>query len=507
VSRIGRARLQNASPADIIGSDKSKVVAVLPLHGRQKRDRRQARYKTVRLSDGLKLHEMFVMYSVYAAAPSILAFVTTIHLGLVVLRAHRSPAAGAYSFVTFVSVLFAGSPWLLSSLLGLVIGFVVHLGWFAACERLLPTLAAKTPKRAAAPASDGAPRPAGMAQMARRPRDFVKTPVLAVFDETPDVRTFRMARPEGFEFKAGQFLTIRVRADGKEHVRCYSISSPPGAQGHLEITVKRIGLVSGALHATVRPGAMVSVKAPAGAFFYPAGEDRPLVLIAGGVCITPLMSMLRHAIDAEPTRPVTLFYSVRTVEDIAFADEIQMLARRHAQFQAFIAISDGPAGPEFFPGRINEALLTTGAPDIVHAVCLICGPPPMLDATTGLLTKIGVPQPQISFEIFQAAVAASAGGPPVAKASPPRDVVRGLRFERSGSATTVDGDQTMLEAAEACGVAIPSLCRAGVCGTCRTQVLSGDVQCASRMLDEQDRQDGFVLACVTRIESDCTIDA
>ena len=457
---------------------------------------------------------MLPIFFVYSAAPPILAFVTTIHLALVVLRAHRSPAA-AYSFVTFVSVLFAGSPWLISSLLGLVIGFVVHVGWFAACEQLLPAPAAKTPKPAAAPASAAAPRPGGMAQMARKPveparrtHEFVKTPVLAVFDETPDVRTFRMARPEGFEFKAGQFLTIRVRADGKEHVRCYSISSPPGAQGHLEITVKRIGLVSGALHATVRPGATLSVRPPGGAFFYPAGEDRPIVLIAGGVGITPLMSMLRHAIDAEPTRPVTLFYAVRTVEDVAFCDEIQMLARRHRQFRAFVAISDGPAGPEFFPGRINEELLTTGAPDIVHAICLLCGPPPMLDATTALLAKMGVPKPQISFEIFQAAVAASAGGPPPVEASPAQEAVaHGLRFERSGSATTVDANQTMLEAAEACGVAIPSLCRAGVCGTCRTQVLSGDVQCASQMLDEQDRQDGFVLACVTKIKSDCTIDA
>jgi ferredoxin-NADP reductase len=457
---------------------------------------------------------MLPIYLVYSAAPSVLAFATTIHLALVVLRAHRSPAAGAYSFVTFVSVLFAGSPWLISSLLGLGIGFVVHVGWFAACEQLLPAPAAKTPKRAAAPAPAAAARPGGIAQMARKPvesarrtHEFVKTPVLAVFDETPDIRTFRMARPEGFEFKAGQFLTIRVRADGKEHARCYSISSPPGAQGHLEITVKRIGLVSGALHSTVRPGSTVSVRPPGGAFIYPAGEDRPIVLIAGGVGITPLMCMLRHAIDAEPTRPVTLFYSVRTVEDIAFCDEIQMLARRHGQFRAFIAISDGPAGPEFYPGRVCEELLATGAPDIVHAVCLICGPPPMLDATTALLTKMGVPQPQISFEIFQAAIAASAGGPP-AKASPPaKEGGYGLRFERSGSTTTVDGNQTMLEAAEACGVAIPSLCRAGVCGTCRTQVLSGDVQCASQMLDEQDRQDGFVLACVTKIESDCTIDA
>ena len=145
---------------------------------------------------------MLPIFFVYSAAPPILAFVTTIHLALVVLRAHRSPAA-AYSFVTFVSVLFAGSPWLISSLLGLVIGFVVHVGWFAACEQLLPAPAAKTPKPAAAPASAAAPRPGGMAQMARKPveparrtHEFVKTPVLAVFDETPDVRTFRMARPE-----------------------------------------------------------------------------------------------------------------------------------------------------------------------------------------------------------------------------------------------------------------------------------------------------------------------
>ena len=109
--------------------------------------------------------------------------------------------------------------------------------------------------------------------------------------------------------------------------------------------------------------------------------------------------------------------------------------------------------------------------------------------------------------LMPAAYASQATLPPPVDASPAQAVAHGLRFERSGSATTVEANQTMLEAAEACGVAIPSLCRAGVCGTCRTQVLSGDVQCASQMLDEQDRQDGFVLACVTKIKSDCTIDA
>ncbi|MEQ1897704.1 MAG: iron-sulfur cluster-binding domain-containing protein [Vicinamibacterales bacterium] len=331
---------------------------------------------------------------------------------------------------------------------------------------------------------------------------------MAVFDETPDIRTFRMARPEGFEFKAGQFLTVRVRADGKEHVRCYSISSPPGARGHLEITVKRIGLVSSALHSMVRPGAMMSVRAPAGGFLYPAAEDRPVVLIAGGVGITPLMSMLRHALDEEPTRPLTLLYSVRTVQDIAFHDEIMFLSRRHAHFRVAIAISDGPASERFHPGRIDASLVTACVPDITAAICLLCGPPPMLEAATAMLVSLGVPRAQITYEIFQAAVAASAVPDPlsVAPAAAPHGSHE-VRFDRSGLTATAQSTHTMLEVAEDCGAGIPSLCRAGVCGTCRTRVLEGQVSCTSRLLDEEDRADGFVLPCVTHVLGDCVVDA
>jgi ferredoxin-NADP reductase len=447
-----------------------------------------------------------MLFSSSAPTP-VLAFITTTHLALVVLRAHRGPAAGPFSFVTFVSVLFAGSPWLLTSPAGLAVGLVAQVGWFAACERLLPAPPVSQPKRVAAPRA-APPRLAGIAPVSRPPREFVQTPVLAVFDETPDIRTFRLARPEGFEFKAGQFLTVRLRADGKEHVRCYSLTSPPGAGGHLEITVKRLGLVSGTLHATVRPGSMLSVRAPAGAFVYPAAEDRPLALIAGGVGITPLMCMLRHAIDTDPTRPITLFYSVRTERDIAFRDEILLLNRRHAQFRACVAISEGPVAGDFVAGRINESLITTTMPDIAHANCLLCGPQPMLEAMTGLLTSIGVPRSQINFEVFQAAIAASAGRPQPAQETVATPAgAHEVRFERSGVTTTIDATTTLLEGAEASGASIPSLCRAGVCGTCRTRVVSGDVDCASQMLDEQDRRDGYVLACVSHAKGDCTVDA
>ena len=335
---------------------------------------------------------------------------------------------------------------------------------------------------------------------------------MAVFDETPDIKTFRLARPEGFNFKAGQFLTVRLRTDGREHVRCYSLSSSPSASGYAEISVKRIGIVSSALHASLRPGSLLTVRAPAGSFFYPTDDERPLVMLAGGVGITPLMSMLRYSVEADPGRPVTLFYSVRRAADVAFKDELALLSKRNAHVRVFIAISDEIPEPGQFPGHISQELVTTTVPDVAHAVCLICGPQPMMTAMTSMLTSVGVPKPQIRFEVFQAAVAAASHPDPVA--SPPLaggdavgEASHDVTFERSHCKATITDAQTLLEAAEECGADIPSLCRAGVCGTCRTRVLSGDTHCSSSVLDDEDRAAGYVLACVTQVASHCTVEA
>lgn len=447
--------------------------------------------------------------------PSVLAFLTTLHLALAVLRGHRTAAGPLVYFVSAISFLFASSPWLMPTPAGLASGFVAHLAWFFACEGSgvggRTTISATTNRTVSALSTQSRPLSSSIAHAARNHHDpFVTAPVMTVLDETPDIRTFRIARPTGFSFRAGQFLTVRLRANGKEHVRCYSISSAPEAQGYLEISVKRLGLVSSALHATIRPGALLSVRSPGGSFVYPTDDERPLVLLAGGVGITPLMSMLRHASVAEPTRPVTLFYSVRRVEDVAFSDELALFARRSEHIRVFIAVSDGIPGPGHFPGHISESLVTTMVPDLRHAVCMICGPQPMMDAMTAMLAGAGVPKPQIRFEAFQAAVAASTRvGAPVAVGVGPTstEAVRYLTFERSGQRTPVDASRSLLEAAEGCGADIPSLCRAGVCGTCRTRVISGDTECTSSMLDEQDKAAGYVLACVTHIISDCTVDA
>lgn len=442
---------------------------------------------------------------------SVLALVTTLHLALASLRNHRSAGSRPVSSLALVSLGLAALPWIFPTPVGLALGAGLHVAWFFTCERLgaapsVPPL----PQPAATPVGAGiSPTP-----RTNLPKGFIQAHVLAVFDETPMVKTVRVSRPEGFVFSAGQFVTIRLRVDGKEYARCYSISSAPCVTGYLEVSIRRQGLVSSALHATVRPGAALSLKAPAGAFRYPDGDDRPLVLLAGGIGITPLMSMLRHALATEPTRPVTLLYCARTEADFAFRDELTSAARRHPQFRLTFVVSGGSTDPAHYSGRIDEPLLRTATPDLAHSIALICGPGEMIASMRDLLAGLGVPPGQVRFEVFQAAVAASAGLRHDEAATRPgnEDASRAghvaahrMHCARAGKVVPVRAGETLLDAAENGGVPIDSLCRAGVCGTCRVQVSAGQVECASAMLDADEQRQGFVLACVSTAKSDCTV--
>lgn len=448
------------------------------------------------------------------AASSVLALVTTVHLGLTALRSHRASSATPVNPLAVVSLTLAGLPWIFPSVPGLAFGLLVHLVWFATCEWLAPEAPAATPARAPAPPSpppaDGRHAPASPHRVAsqaplERPQGFVRAPVLALFDETPLVKTIRIARPDGFDYIAGQFITVRVRIEGKEFARCYSISSAPDVAGYLEISVKRQGAVSNALHATLRPGAMLSVRKPAGAFRYPSEDDRPILLLAAGIGITPLMSMLRHAVAREPTRPVKLLYGAHTEADFAFRDELALLAGRHPQIRVILAASDARERTDIYPGRLDERLLQAAVPDLAHSIAFICGPKAMIDDMRGLLSRLGVPAPQIRHEVFQAAVAA-AGGVPSTRPRPARPLAHTMRCTRAGRQIAIQPGQTLLDAAEAGGLAPDSLCRAGVCGTCRVVVAAGDVNCESATLDPSEREQGFVLACVTTAQSDCVVE-
>jgi ferredoxin-NADP reductase len=444
------------------------------------------------------------------APASALAFATTVHLGLVTLRKHRLPP-GVLPWALLPSLLLCTTPWVFPPVAVVGAGLAIHLAWFVACEKLIPAPAAavgglqagvahqrgaRVPARRTAAVGDPAPASGG----------FVPVSVLAVLEESPTIRTFRLARPASFSFEAGQFLTVRALADGQPHVRCYSISSAPESAGYLEISVKRQGLVSGTLHATVRPGSQLLVKPPAGRFTYPAGDDRPIVLVAGGVGITPLISMLRHGVAAEPGRPITLLYSARGSRELAFWDELAWLARRHPHVRLVGTVTEPDSGWQDRVGRIDRALLANYVPNAVHSVFLMCGPLEMIDSIRAMLLAMGVPEPQVRSEVFQAAAAIGARPSPAAAGGEDGAAAR-LDLVRSGRAIDVAGSQTLLDAAEEAGADIPTLCRAGVCGTCRTRLVSGDVRCTSDALDDRDREAGFILPCVTWALGDCALEA
>jgi ferredoxin-NADP reductase len=218
------------------------------------------------------------------------------------------------------------------------------------------------------------------------------------------------------------------------------------------------------------------------------------------------MSMLRHAASTEPTRPVTLIYGVHTEEELAFRDELATAARRHPQLRIHLAVSTGNASPEIYPGRIDESLLRTTVPDLASSIVCICGPTPMIDGMKALLAAAGVPADQVRHEIFNPADARSAGSSRApAAAGPTRSAHHQVTCTKSRKAIRIDAGQTLLEAAEQGGLTVDSLCRAGVCGTCRVQVSDGEVDCQSDTLDADDRSQGVVLACVTTAQTDCTV--
>lgn len=444
------------------------------------------------------------------------ASLTAVHLTLAALRHHRARSSVVNPFV-LPSFLLAVTPWIWPSPLALTLAMAAHVIWVAICEILAPAPAAPQERR---PATPSATRPAAprsqqttrTAAASSGPAGFTETSVLAVIEEATDIRTFRLSRPQGFDFTAGQFVPVRVSIDAKPHVRCYSISSSPDSRGYFEISVRRQGLVSTTLHATLRTGSRLLIGRPAGQFVYPGGDDRPLALLAGGIGITPLLSMLRHAISSEPARPIVLLYSARNPQAAAFYGELQVIAQRHPQVRIAMTMSEASTPAPWRRGHIDVEMVRQYVAHPGHTIFCICGPTPMMAAMERLLTAEGVPPAQIRTENFDTAMAATQinapAAAPTAEARPQNGSTQyEITFAATGRTVTARGSQTLLEMAEAEGIGIPSSCRSGVCQACRTRVADGDVDCQSSVLDPRDRAEGFILPCVSWPNSDVVLEA
>ena len=322
-------------------------------------------------------------------------------------------------------------------------------------------------------------------------------------------------------FKPGQYLTFRFDIPGraKPLIRCYSVSDAPDPENY-RITVKQIpappdapdvpaGLASSYLHDTVAPGHLIDVMAPTGHFFLDDTTDRPAVLIAGGIGLTPLLAMVNATIKEARGREIRLFYGVRNRDEEVMAQHLRDLDQEHQNFHLKIAHSDPQDGETAdtdynYEGRITVDLLRDELPSN-NFDFYICGPSAMMSQIIADLRDWDVPEERIHFEAFGAAsvqqVVAGADG---AAAEGPKEL--SVVFERSKKSLTWSPEVgTILDLAERNNVAIDYGCRAGNCGTCETAVRSGDVTYLSEPGAEV--ESGTCLTCISIPKSTLVLDA
>jgi ferredoxin-NADP reductase len=375
-------------------------------------------------------------------------------------------------------------------------------------------------------------------------QDISRDEEAAVIATWPGYRTFRVDRrviedasqsvcsfylkPEDGQplppFKPGQFLTFRLNipaASGntEQVMRCYSLSDAPRSDCY-RVSIKRMlpppgshfppGRSSTYFHDRVTAGSLLQVRAPAG-HFHIDRSDAPVVLVAGGIGVTPMLSMLNWCLAEQPGREIWLFYGVRNSRELVTKAHLEMLAKVHPNFQLRLCFSD-PLQEDVverdyqYRGCIDVGLLRIQLPLRLYHF-YICGPSPMLESLVPSLEEWGVTGERIHYEAFGPSSIKYKQHPVVAvpqtKAMATEVVVT---FAKSGKQFPWQTDAgNLLTFAESHGIAVSSCCRAGSCGTCQTAILAGEVD--YRQPPDCDPEPGTCLLCSCTPKTDVTLEA
>jgi ferredoxin-NADP reductase len=224
--------------------------------------------------------------------------------------------------------------------------------------------------------------------------------------ETPTVKTFALTLPAWMRHRAGQHYDVRLTApDGYQAQRSYSIASAPEHEGAVELSVEKIadGEVSGYMHDVLMPGDLLEVRGPIGGYFvWEAMQGGPLLLIAGGSGVVPLMAMLRHRAAAGSRVPARLLFSARSAEDLIYREELDALAADGSGLEVVYTLTRSqPAGWRGYSRRIDRDMLReVSAPLGATALCYVCGPTLLVETVASGLTAIGLKDAQIKTERF-----------------------------------------------------------------------------------------------------------
>jgi len=314
--------------------------------------------------------------------------------------------------------------------------------------------------------------------------------VTAITPESDSVVSIRLEDPEPAPLPAprpGQYLTLRVRPDPEQRslLRNYSLSGPPDG-GFYRITVKREqdGAASRFLHTRLAVGDRVDVAAPRGTFILDHTQA-PVLLISAGIGATPVLAMLQALAEEHSEREIWWLHGARSRRDHPFADEAKALLAALPNASARVYYSR--PGPDDVEGRDYDRAGRLGASALGElepprtAQAYVCGPTPFMDEISAGLAALGIDAARIHTEPFGPAPGQTPGiaAAPARVPHPPTGAPGNgptIEFARSNLAIPwSDGYASLLELAEACDVPVRWSCRTGVCHSCETTLIAGEV--------------------------------
>jgi ferredoxin-NADP reductase len=315
--------------------------------------------------------------------------------------------------------------------------------------------------------------------------------VKAVIEETADAISVVFEVPSDlqrtFEYRAGQFVTLRVEVAGQEELRSYSMSSAPRIDPDLQVSVKRVtdGLVSNWLNDNLRVSDRVEVSPPSGSFVLPEGDlSTDVIAFAAGSGITPIFSIVKSVLR-ETDRKVRLLYANRDRSSVIFGQSLQSLEVQYPnRLQIVYSLDEQHGFAE--PGVVAE-VLGSG----LRSELYVCGPKGFMDMVTTTLVWCGARSDQLHVELFSPDEDGGAG--------PGTDAQVTVTLGGRTATIAHRAEWTLVHSARAAGLKAPSSCHLGQCGTCLARVVEGRAEMTNnQVLTADEVAEGWVLTCQAR---------
>lgn len=334
-------------------------------------------------------------------------------------------------------------------------------------------------------------------------KEILEVVVKDITQEAPDVKSFVFApdKDRGTlsfpSFRAGSYVSLKVMVDGTPTSRAYSISSSPkdASNGIIRITIKRVenGLVSNYMLDQINVGDKLEISKPMGSFGYNAITDEKNVIgIAGGSGITPFMSIAKAIVDGEYDCDLTVFYSVKTYEEIIFKKEIEEI-NKHAKNVKFIITLTREEKEGYLHGHLSKEMIEPYIKEF--NTVLMCGPKAIYKAMNDILFEFDIPRKNVRYENF------------FSDFEPNEIKDFNLRVISKGEVKVVPchSNETLLVSMEKAGINAPSLCRVGECGFCTSVLIEGKIKMVGAQQPKALQENDYIHPCVTYPESDIVL--